>query len=51
MSHKALAARLHEHGDKSDLMESRAAFAEKRAPRWKGWHDPKDRFRLPDMDD
>src|SRR3954471_1159841 len=27
---KALAAKLHDHGDKSDLIESRAAFAEKR---------------------
>ena len=31
-----LAAALHEHGAKSDLMESRAAFAEKRAPRVQG---------------
>ena len=31
-----LAARLKEHGDKSDLMESRAAFAEKRAPVFRG---------------
>jgi enoyl-CoA hydratase/carnithine racemase len=45
-----LAAALHEHGAKSDLMESRAAFAEKRAPRFKGWDDPQDRFRLPTMD-
>lgn len=42
-----LAAALHEHGAKSDLMESRAAFAEKRAPRFKGWDDPRDRYRLP----
>ncbi len=46
----ALAAKLHEHGDKSDLMESRAAFAEKRAPNFKGWHDPEDRYRLPDLE-
>jgi len=42
-----LAAALHEHGAKSDLMESRAAFAEKRKPNFKGWNDPQDRFRLP----
>src|SRR6201986_4079387 len=41
-----LAAALHEHGAKSDLMESRAAFAEKRTPRFKGWDDPQDRYRL-----
>jgi enoyl-CoA hydratase/carnithine racemase len=45
-----LAAALHEHGAKSDLMESRAAFAEKRAPRFKGWDDPQDRYRLPTLD-
>jgi len=45
-----LAAALHEHGAKSDLMESRAAFAEKRKPRFKGWDDPADRFRLPAME-
>lgn len=45
-----LAVALHEHGAKSDLMESRAAFAEKRAPRFKGWDDPEDRFRLPQLD-
>lgn len=50
-AHKALAAKLHDHGDKTDLMESRAAFAEKRPPRWKGWHQPQDRFQLPDMDE
>ncbi len=44
-----LAAALHEHGAKSDLMESRAAFAEKRAPRFKGWNDPEDRYHLPDL--
>lgn len=42
-----LAAALHEHGAKSDLMESRAAFAEKRAPNFKGWENPQDRYRLP----
>ena len=41
-----LAAALHEHGAKSDLMESRAAFAEKRPPRFKGWNDPEDRYQL-----
>ena len=45
-----LAAALHEHGAKSDLMESRAAFAEKRAPKFKGWDDPQDRYRLPSLD-
>jgi enoyl-CoA hydratase/carnithine racemase len=42
-----LAAALHEHGAKSDLMESRAAFAAKRKPEWKGWDNPGDRYRLP----
>jgi enoyl-CoA hydratase/carnithine racemase len=42
-----LAVLLHEHGDKNDLMESRAAFAEKRKPNFKGWNDPQDRFKLP----
>ena len=42
-----LADALHDHGAKSDLMESRAAFAEKRTPNFKGWNDPQDRFRLP----
>jgi hypothetical protein len=50
-AHKALAAKLHEHGDKSDLMESRAAFAEKRKPNFKGWLDPQDRYRLPKIED
>ena len=45
-----LAALLHEHGAKSDLIESRAAFAEKRRPRFKGWDDPQDRYRLPSLD-
>jgi enoyl-CoA hydratase/carnithine racemase len=45
-----LAAALHEHGDKTDLIESRAAFAEKRRPNFKGWKDPEDRFRLPTLD-
>ena len=45
-----LAAALHEHGAKSDLLESRAAFAEKRRPNFKGWDDPGDRYRLPTLD-
>src|SRR6202008_2498571 len=45
-----LAAALREHGAKSDLMESRAAFAEKRAPNFKGWDNPADRYRLPTLD-
>ena len=42
-----LAGALHQHGAKSDLMESRAAFAEKRSPNFKGWDDPQDRYRPP----
>jgi enoyl-CoA hydratase/carnithine racemase len=45
-----LAALLHEHGAKSDLLESRAAFAEKRRPNFKGWDDPQDRHRLPTLE-
>lgn len=45
-----LAEALHEHGAKSDLMESRAAFAEDRKPNFKGWNDSKDRYRLPTLD-
>jgi enoyl-CoA hydratase/carnithine racemase len=45
-----LAGALHEHGAKSDLIESRAAFAEKRQPQFKGWDDPDDRYRLPSVD-
>jgi len=44
-----LADALREHGAKSDLMESRAAFAEKRVPQFKGWDDPADRYRLPTL--
>jgi len=47
---QSLSAALHEHGAKSDLMESRAAFAEKRTPKFKGWDDPQDRYRLPSLD-
>ena len=50
-SYKALAAKLHDHGDKSDLMESRAAFSEKRKPNFKGWLDPQDRYRMPKLND
>ena len=46
-----LATALHDHGAKSDLMESRAAFAEKRTPNFKGWDDPEDRYRTPSLDD
>jgi enoyl-CoA hydratase/carnithine racemase len=46
-----LAAKLHDHGAKDDLMESRRAFAEKRKPNFKGWDDSADRHRLPMLDD
>jgi len=45
-----LGAALREHGAKSDLMESRAAFAEKRTPNFKGWDNPEDRYRLPSLE-
>jgi enoyl-CoA hydratase/carnithine racemase len=45
-----LAGKLHEHGAKDDLMESRRAFAEKRKPNFKGWNDPADRYRLPTLE-
>src|SRR5690348_9487762 len=45
-----LGAALHEIGAKSDLIESRAAFAEKRRPQWKGWDNPDDRYGLPTLD-
>jgi enoyl-CoA hydratase/carnithine racemase len=48
-AHKELATRLHDHGDKSDLIESRAAFADKRKPNFKGWLDPEDRYRMPKL--
>jgi enoyl-CoA hydratase/carnithine racemase len=48
--HARLAKALHEHGAKSDLMESRAAFAEKRAPSFKGWDNPQDRYHLPTLE-
>jgi len=46
-----LAARLKEHGAKSDLMESRKAFSEKRPPVFKGWDNPGDRNRTPRLED
>lgn len=46
-----LADRLRDHGAKSDLMESRAAFAEKREPKFKGWDDPEDRYRRPKLEE
>ena len=45
-----LAKALHDHGDKSDLMESRRAFAEKRKPSFKGWVNPGDRDRMPRLE-
>ena len=48
--YEELATRLHDHGDKGDLMESRAAFAEKRKPNFKGWLNPEDRYRLPTLE-
>jgi enoyl-CoA hydratase/carnithine racemase len=46
---EALAEQLKNHGALSDLMESRAAFAEKRAPNFKGWNDPADRAKTPKL--
>ena len=45
-----LAKALHEHGALSDRMESRAAFAEKRKPVWKGWDKPEDRYNMPKLE-
>ena len=47
---QGLAAALRDHGAKSDLIESRSAFAEKRPPNFKGWDDPQDRYRLPTIE-
>ncbi len=46
-----LAEALHQHGDLNDRMESRAAFAEKRKPNFKGWLDPDDRYQMPKLSD
>ena len=46
----SLAGALHEHGDKSDLMESRKAFSEKRRPNFNGWVNPEDRYRMPRLE-
>jgi enoyl-CoA hydratase/carnithine racemase len=46
-----LGDRLRDHGAKSDLLESRSAFAEKRTPKFKGWDDPEDRYRRPGLND
>jgi enoyl-CoA hydratase/carnithine racemase len=48
--HQRLADALRERGAKSDLIESRAAFAERRRPNWQGWDNPADRFGLPTLD-
>ena len=45
-----LAGALREHGAKSDLMESRRAFAEKRKPNFIGWDDPADRYHTPTLE-
>ena len=50
-AHEALADKLHNHGAKSDRMESRSAFAEKRKPNFIGWDDPEDRYRLPQLEE
>jgi enoyl-CoA hydratase/carnithine racemase len=41
---------LKEWGAKSDLVESRKAFTEKRKPNFKGWDDPEDRYRMPKLE-
>jgi hypothetical protein len=50
LEQQRLAGALREHGAKSDLMESRAAFAEKRTPNFKGWDNPDDRYHLPSLE-
>lgn len=47
---RQLAEHLHEHGDKSDLLESRRAFAEKRLPNFKCWVNPEDRYQMPRLE-
>ena len=46
---KDLADELHNHGYKEDRMESRRAFAEKRKPVFRGWHNPEDRYNMPKL--
>ena len=46
----ALAERLRDHGAKSDLLESRRAFAEKRLADFTGWDDRGDRARTPTLE-
>jgi enoyl-CoA hydratase/carnithine racemase len=46
-----LAEALHLHGDTNDRMESRAAFAEKRKPNFKGWGNAEDRYNMPKLSD
>ncbi len=47
---RLLADRLGQHGDLSDRMESRAAFAEKRKPNFNGWLAPEDRANTPTLE-
>ena len=44
-----LAEALHGHGYKDDRMESRRAFAEKRKPKFRGWNEPEDRYKMPKL--